>query len=161
ILGPGANNLAIDGNAASRVFYIVSGKTVSISGLTIANGSADWGGGIYNNHSTLTMSSCTLSANSAGEGGGIFNDARDGGSVTLRIGSTILNAGNAGENIFNDNGTVTSRGYNLSSDAAGGDGTTGPGGLLNGTGDIRNTNPKLGPLQDNGGPTFTHAPLPG
>jgi hypothetical protein len=29
--------------------------------------------------------------------------------------------------------------------------------LLNATGDIRNTDPKLGPLADNGGPTFTHA----
>src|SRR6266487_2984546 len=48
ILGPGANNLAIDGNAISRVFYIASGKTVSISGLTITNGSADLGGGIHN-----------------------------------------------------------------------------------------------------------------
>jgi hypothetical protein len=56
---------------------------------------------------------------------------------------------------------VMSLGYNLSSDAAGGDGTTGPGGFLNATGDLRNTNPNLGPLQDNGGPTFTHALLPG
>jgi VCBS repeat-containing protein len=54
-------------------------------------------------------------------------------------------------------GTFTSLGYNLSSDAAGGDATTGPGGFLNNTGDIRNTDPMLGPLQDNGGPTFTHA----
>src|SRR6266542_4329682 len=83
ILGPGANNLAIDGNAISRVFYIASGKTVSISGLTIANGSADLGGGIYNDHSTLTVSSCTLSGNSAlNDGGGIYNDAR-GDSATL------------------------------------------------------------------------------
>ncbi len=33
----------------------------------------------------------------------------------------------------------------------------GPGGLLNATGDIRNTNPLLGPLANNGGPTLTHA----
>jgi len=59
------------------------------------------------------------------------------------------------------NDTVTSLGYNLSSDAAGGDGTTGPGGFLNATGDIRNTDPQLGPLQGNGGPTFTHALLTG
>ena len=30
-----------------------------------------------------------------------------------------------------------------------------------GTGDIVDTDPLLGPLQDNGGPTFTHALLPG
>src|SRR5207244_553846 len=46
---------------------------------------------------------------------------------------------------------------NLSNDAAGGNGMTGPGGLLNATGDQRNTDPLLDPngLQDNGGPTKT------
>ncbi|MGZ5537980.1 MAG: choice-of-anchor Q domain-containing protein, partial [Chthoniobacterales bacterium] len=60
-------------------------------------------------------------------------------------------------NILNNVGTVVSQGYNLSNDAAGGDGSTGPGGFLNATGDIRNTDPLLGPLANNGGPTLTHA----
>ena len=47
-------------------------------------------------------------------------------------------------------GTVTSLGYNLSSDDGGG--------FLTATGDRINTDPKLGPLQDNGGPTFIHLP---
>src|SRR5436189_5750103 len=34
ISGPGASNLAIDGNAKSTVFRIASGETVTISGLT-------------------------------------------------------------------------------------------------------------------------------
>src|SRR2546422_3141375 len=97
ILGPGANSLAIDGNAASRVFYIASGKTVSISGLTITNGSADLGGGIYHDHSTLTESSCTLSANSAtgstatglGSGVGIYNAGEYGGA-TLSVSATTF-----------------------------------------------------------------------
>jgi hypothetical protein len=57
----------------------------------------------------------------------------------------------SGQNIYNDSGTVTSHGYNLSSDAAGG--------FLTGSGDQINTDPLLGPLQDNGGPTMTHALL--
>ena len=48
---------------------------------------------------------------------------------------------------------VTSYGYNVSSDDGGG--------YLNGPGDQINTDPMLGPLQNNGGPTFTHALLPG
>ena len=48
---------------------------------------------------------------------------------------------------------VTSNGYNVSSDDGGG--------YLNGSGDHINTDPMLGPLQDNGGPTFTRALLPG
>src|SRR5205823_10529230 len=76
-----------------------------------------------------------------------------GPSATANIGSTILNVGGAsGENIFNDSGTVTSNGYNLSSDG------TGPN---NGTTDQINTDPLLGPLQNNGGPTSTHALLIG
>ena len=43
----------------------------------------------------------------------------------------------------------------------GGDGGPGPFGAFSGVGDIRNTDPLLGPLQDNGGPTSTHALLPG
>jgi len=58
-----------------------------------------------------------------------------------------------GENIFNDAGTVSSLGYNLSSDDGGG--------YLTGAGDQINTDPLLGPLQDNGGPTLTHLPLTG
>ena len=64
-----------------------------------------------------------------------------------------MNTGALGENIFNNGGTVTSHGYNLSNDDGGG--------YLTGPGDQINTDPLLGPLQDNGGPTFTHALLPG
>ena len=71
---------------------------------------------------------------------------------TLDIESTILNRGELGPNISNDSGTVTSHGYNLSSDDGGS--------VLNGPGDQINTNPLLGPLQNNGGPTFTHQLLP-
>jgi hypothetical protein len=79
--------------------------------------------------------------------------------------SSILQAGATGANIVNANGgTFFSSGYNLSSDAAGGDGSTGPGGLLSNSDDARNMNANLGPLQDNGGVTHTHAllfPQPG
>ncbi len=65
------------------------------------------------------------------------------------IGNTILN-NNSG---FNIDGTITSHGYNLSSDDGGGN--------LTGPGDQINTDPMIGPLQNNGGPTLTHALLPG
>jgi predicted outer membrane repeat protein len=130
------------------------------------------GGGIYNYAAPVTITNSTLSGNAAyrmnptdfqfenGNGSGIYN-----WGGTLMIGDTILDAGSSftnppGANIFNDRGTVTSLGYNLSSDAADGDSTAGPGGLLNHTCDVRNTDPVLGALQDNGGPSFTHALLP-
>ena len=63
-----------------------------------------------------------------------------------------MNTGASGANISNS-GTVTSLGYNLSSDHGGG--------VLTGPGDQINTNPLLGPLQNNGGRTFTHELLSG
>src|SRR5438270_2187001 len=37
VSGPGAENLAVNGNNQSRVFHIASGQTVTISGMTITN----------------------------------------------------------------------------------------------------------------------------
>jgi hypothetical protein len=85
INGPGLNNLAVDANYASRVFHVSGGASATISGLSITNGSASglYGGGIYNDHSTLSVINCALSGNSANDGGGIYNDGDSGGSATL------------------------------------------------------------------------------
>ncbi len=70
----------------------------------------------------------------------------------LNIKNTIVKVSPEGHSILNGYGAIVSGGYNLSSD----DGA----GYLNGPGDQINTDPMLGPLQDNGGPTLTHALLP-
>ena len=120
---------------------------------TISGNSAGTsGGGIYNFASSLNVANSPITGNSAGSGGGIYNDGQFGVSA-VEISNTILNVGALGANIFNNLGTVTSHGYNLSSDDGGGH--------LNGPGDQINTDPLLGPLQDNGGPTLTHLPMPG
>src|SRR5207247_1205120 len=61
--------------------------------------------------------------------------------------------GPSGVYIIHNGGSLITHGYNICSDNGSG--------LLNGPGDQINTDPMLGPLQDNGGPTFTHALLPG
>lgn len=62
VAGPGATNLIISGNGASRLFNVASGVTVSISGLTLADGLADDGqGGAILNSGTLNLSQCTIS----------------------------------------------------------------------------------------------------
>ena len=100
----------------------------------------------------MQLTNSTISGNSAGSAGGIYY-VQGQYPYTNEISNTIFNAGALGENIVNNGATVTSHGYNLSSDDGGG--------LLTGPGDQINTDPLLGPLQDNGGPTFTHALLPG
>jgi predicted outer membrane repeat protein len=137
-------------------------STVTVSNCTISGNAAESGGGIYGeaenllglgSNSIVTVSNSTINGNSAAHGGGIYNFEEQGAVATLDLGSSILNAGGSGANIFNGGGTVTSHGYNLSSDNGGG--------YLIGPGDQIDTDPMLGPLQDNGGPTMTHALLPG
>ena len=136
------------GSVASIASVIVSNSTLSGNSAT-GNGGAVANAADVPNLARLTITNSTISDNSAtANGGGIYNQ----GNAQFQIGSTVLNAGSSGENIFNG-GQATSLGYNLSSD----DGA----GILIGTGDQINTDPMLGPLQDNGGPTFTHALLPG
>ena len=132
-----------------------SGSAVlTISNSTLNGNSADnSGGGVFNygfaGSAALQLSNSTLSGNSAGSDGGAISNV----IAAVQISNSILNAGAAGGNIFSDSGTITSLGYNLSSDDGGG--------FLTGSGDQINTNPMLGPLQDNGGPTFTHELLSG
>src|SRR5262249_23096966 len=64
ITGPGADVLTIDGQNTSRILSIGTGANVTISGLTLADGSAPRGGGIQNG-GTLSLVDCTLSGNSA------------------------------------------------------------------------------------------------
>jgi len=164
-------NCTISGNVAGLGGGIFNNGMLTITSTTISGNFSSNGGAAYNSGGgTLTITNSTVSGNSAGSGGGIFNiaafaitnstfsgnSAQLGGGIfsteTVEIGNTILNAGKSGANIVNSGGTVTSHGYNLSSDDGGG--------VLTGPGDQINTNPLLGPLQDNGGPTFTHALLP-
>jgi Chlamydia polymorphic membrane protein (Chlamydia_PMP) repeat len=116
IAGPGAANLAVDGNARSHVFHIAPGQTVSITDLTITKGVArgdppnDLGGGIYNDHAALTLNHCRISRNAAAFGGGIYNDGFE-GSATLAISNSIFcsnTASYAGAAIYND---ASSSGY--------------------------------------------------
>lgn len=116
ISGPGAKNLAVNGNAKSRVFHIASGETVTISGLTIINGyTAGFGGGIHNDHAALTLNDCTITGNTSLSylGGGTYNDAEYlGDSVleaTLEIGNSSV-TDNSGGGLYNNaegGGTAT------------------------------------------------------
>src|SRR4029077_5753308 len=90
--GPGANHLAVDGNGQSRVFYVNLGNTVTISGLTITNGSS----GVYNDGGALTLSDCTVSGNS---GPGVRNDSLN-GSATMTIANSAI-SGNFGVGVSN------------------------------------------------------------
>jgi len=143
-------NSTVSGNTAGEGagIYGDGGSTVTITNSTFSGNTATQTGGACLNLGTLQIANSTFSDNSAAFlAGGVFNLG------TLVIGNAVLNTGSSGENIYSNSGTVTSLGYNISSDNGNG--------FLNGPGDQLNTDPLLGPLQNNGGSTLTQALLPG
>jgi len=87
--------------------------------------------------------------------GGIYNN--DGTQSVTNCRNTII-AGNTGSGSPDVSGSLTSQGHNLIGDGSGGSGFVATD--LVGT-SASPVDPKLGPLQDNGGPTQTMALLPG
>jgi len=95
----------------------------------------------------VSLAHCTLTDNTANNRGGGIN--REDGTVRLK--NTIV-AGNTDHTSYNNDdcyGSITSQGYNLVG--------AGTGCSSGGAGDQTTDDAKLGALQDNGGPTHTHA----
>lgn len=129
--------------------------TLTINNSTFSGNRAPHGigGAIHNGQlfgatGILVMNNSTISGNTVGEGqgGGIFN--LNGATAVLQ--NNII-ANNTGGNCYGKH-SVTSKGYNLSSD-----GTCN----FRGIGDLNDAAPKLGRLRYNGGPTQTMALLQG
>jgi CSLREA domain-containing protein len=146
-------------------------EALTVTGSTFSSNSAISGGGINNYGGTLTITNSTFSSNSATYGGGIIhsstgtvnvvnstfssNSATDsGGGIrnygALTVGNTIIANSTAGGNCV---GAITNGGNNLDDGATCGWGAT--------NGSLSNTNPLLGALGNNGGPTQTMALLAG
>jgi CSLREA domain-containing protein len=180
------NNIVdLDGDGGGILLTHTS--RADITNSTINNNYAEYGsgGGIHFDTSstnslsrTLSVENSTISGNSALIGGGLFIQTEEssnepviryttiannvalslvgaGGAIFVNPGSVDLTStrniiyGNTGSPACYPSGGWISDGYNVLQDATCGN---------NGT-DLIGTNPLLGPLADNGGPTFTHALL--
>ena len=165
----------INGNSAMGSFgggILNFSGTVTIENSTIGSNMSDGGGGIFNDSGTMTITNSTINGNSAGSsgvGGGITND---GGTMAIEFSTISGNTASEGggirkvgmlvelsNSIVANNpsggdcaGNITSQGYNIDSDNSC---------SLTAVGDLPNTNPLLGTLQNNGGPTETQALLTG
>lgn len=155
-----------------------------------ANGVGYGGAGINNDYGTVTVHNSTLVENYADEGGGIRNGAvltvsnstlvgnvaygLDGGGGIYNYGTaTVINstlASNTAHKIngagINNNGTLTLQNSIVANSR---NGANCNGGVVNGGGNLSfpdascpgiNADPYLGPLANNGGPTFTMAIAP-
>jgi hypothetical protein len=123
--------------------------TVTVAVSTISGNTASGsGGGLANNSGTLTITDSTIAGNAvmSGYGGGVYNNR------TLTVGNTII-AGNTAANGPDVSGDLGSQGHNLIGNPSGMTGWLDT--------DLLSVDPRLGALQDNGGPTQTIALLPG
>lgn len=132
-------NTTLSGNSAA----------FSSSGAAILN----VGNSIYS--SNLTLAFCTLAGNAGSATAAVrTTSAGAGTSAHTELGNSIFsNAAMPNLGASGAGATVVSNGNNLASD--------GGSGLLNAGTDLLNTNPKLAPLGNYGGPTPTHLLLPG
>jgi len=144
-------NSTFTGNSATLGGAIRSGGTLTITNSTFSGNSASTSGGaIYTGGTTstsgpTTITNSTFSGNSATtSGGAIYTGATTSTSGTVTVGTSIV-SGNSGSNC---SAAVNDSGYNLESGTDCG---------FSGTGSLQSTNPLLGPLQNNGGPTQTMA----
>jgi hypothetical protein len=155
ILGSGPatltlNSSTVSGNSAATggggIFNSSGPSTVKLFNSTVAgNKSSTGAGGGIDNAGALNLTNATVSGNTAKTGGGLANT----GSATAN--NTILSANSGGDVSGN---LASTSAFNLIG--------TG-GGLTNGKNgnQIGVTNPLLGPLANNGGPTLTMTLLAG
>jgi predicted outer membrane repeat protein len=129
IAGPGAGKLIIDGGGTSRVLYIANTASatadspVTISGLSIVNGSATTeGGGIFSFES-LTLSGVVISGNTTTENGGGVCVQNAGANPKVSIGNSIITnnhaAGYSGGLDLSNMGSVTIRSSSVTGNVAG------------------------------------------
>ncbi|MBI5282049.1 MAG: DUF11 domain-containing protein, partial [Candidatus Solibacter usitatus] len=180
------NNVVVQGNNATfgggianaGNSMIITASTIS-GNTTITDGASTIGGGGIYNFRDLTIENSTISGNTADLttfGGGIYIGTAN---VTIRNSTIAGNSALSGGNIYANNNATNFSLFNtiVANSAAGGNCAYEPpllsaislGNNLDSAntcgfasaGDLINTNPNLGPLANNGGPTFTHALLPG
>ncbi len=104
IQGPGAGLLTISGSNASSVFTVASGTSVTIAGVTIANGSTQGNGGGIDNFGVLTLQNDTISNNTAALGGGVANES--GGSLAIQNTQITNDQAQSGGGVMNDGSLV-------------------------------------------------------
>jgi hypothetical protein len=162
--GGDGGGIYIEKGTATLINCTISGNSTGDGG-TSPQGGGGYGGGIAVNDGTLNIYNCTICSNFTGEGdvseppykstgygGGIYSEY----GSEIHIKNTIIADNQVPDNSRGPDchGILSSSGYNLIEN-------TEYGTFIGDTEkDITGVDPRLGPLQDNGGPGMTHALLP-
>jgi hypothetical protein len=142
--------------------YVNSGM-VTVTNSTFSGNKLANSGGIYNESGIVTVTNSTFSRNSAPSGGGIYNS----GTVTV-TNSTFWSNSGQNDGTIRNNGTLTLQNSIVANSTF--QNCTNNGTLIDGGGNLSwpdtscpgiNADPLLGPLQNNGGSTQTHALMAG
>ncbi|ELR99973.1 choice-of-anchor Q domain-containing protein [Gloeocapsa sp. PCC 73106] len=157
------NNSTISGNTSARLGGAIDNGFESklyINNSTVSGNSAGTRGGAIDNGGVITIKNSTFTENLAPDGAGISSFAREGESLVIKVGNSIISGngelgndvtGNYGSNFTGYVNPFVSYGNNL----------IGFGNVNNAfkqSGDAINIlDPGLEPLADNGGLTQTHA----
>ena len=147
------NNASDDGGGIRSSSGAITLTSSTVSG----NSSVNDGGGIrsYSGHVALTHS--TITNNSAASGGGVYVvNSYDNPGFTVLHSIIAGNTATTGPDLVHDPDSVLTIDYSLIGDTSGSAITA-----ATGTGNVLDQPALLGPLADNGGPTQTHALLPG
>jgi hypothetical protein len=103
----GGGSITIDASGiggGSRHLLVESGATVTLAGLTLTGGTAQYSGSIYN-HGTLTIQRTSILDNAASaQGGGIYNQS--GGVLTVRDSTIAGNFGGTGGGLYVETGSA-------------------------------------------------------
>ncbi len=119
------HRLERSGSAIFRIFTVTSSGNLTLNNVVIRNGnagSADYGGGIYND-GTVVLHNSTVSGNTALSGGAIYNT----GTLTVSHSTISGNSATSGGGIYNIGGLVVLINSTLANNSA----STVAGGLYN------------------------------
>jgi CSLREA domain-containing protein len=154
-------NSTVSGNIASGVGGGIRNDSYYYGSLTLTNSTVSgntsllgFGGAIFNDSvesAIMTLTNSTVSGNSADQSGAAIHIHYRSNIETTLTNTIVAHNGTAAPNC-NDGALINSLGYNLADDDSCG---------LTATGDLVAADALLAPLADNGGPTETHALLPG
>src|SRR5829696_8410394 len=173
IAGAGADESGIDGNGAitgDRVLHITSG-TLTISGLTVHDGSATGGGGgiAAEGGTTLKLTNSKVSGNNASSGGGILvlgtatltnstvsgNNAAFGGGIYAGSTATLINSTVSGNNANGGaGGGILASTATLTNSTVSGNTTSGRGGGIWGAGTLTDSSVRRNKAGIEGGGIF-------
>jgi parallel beta-helix repeat protein len=156
--GPGLTMVRIErstisGNTAGRHgggIYTWTAGTIIISNSTISGNTAgEAGGGIYALYGDIQVVNSTIADHAAPEGSALYNTPFNEGVGGITLHNSLIAGGGSQAPCL---GLIQSAGHNA---------TDADGCALDAPTDILAQDLHIGPLADNGGPTPTHALLPG